>query len=365
MSRLDFSSTELTSAELSEIVGSHDDLVSLDVSHCRIDALPLMPQLMFLNISFNRRFTGDGLSALTNLTHLNVAGCSLISMEAITPLTKLAYLNLDFGVHADVRTLPPHLVTLILDPFSVLPNLEYIPRFHNLVSLTLDQAPITDLDLTTLRTLPYLSVLSVSETRIDGSGLPHHLTNLNLTSCMLLNLEYIARLTRLNVLTLAHTNITSDDLVYLRHLPLSHLNLSATLCHHIDAIVNVPLVHLDLSYLELDSVSVVKVLVNLRELSYLGLSHSRFNIRLIGVVRGLRTLQANTLLPKITDDDLKYLYNLGLDNLSIEDNNLSAHGDYLVFGYGIVRSSYARIDLDPNDVKTIQAYFSLYGFVAL
>ena len=229
-----------------------------------VSPLSALTQLTYLNLVGTDVLDVSPLSALTQLTTLNLASTDVSDVSPLAGLTQLTALNLFNTAVSDVSPLAAltqltwlHLIDTAVSDVSLLANLTQLTELYLVYTAVSDVSPLANLtqltwldlwgtavsDVSPLANLTQLEWLSLWDTAVsDVSPLANltQLETLDLTGTAVSDVSPLANLTQLTELYLNHTAVSDVSplvgLTQLRWLPLRGCPLSYASIHtHIPA----------------------------------------------------------------------------------------------------------------------------------
>lgn len=372
---LTLSHCELTSKELRRILRHQQRIDRLDVAWNNLDTLPPLPDLTHLNLLRNRHFSGAGLSRYPELTFLNVELCELTEagVREIQTLSHLHTLLLDIPESMMNQPFTGNFVNLRvlrLDMGSDI-SLTKIHRFAELEYISLVSGNMTDHGITFLQTLPYLRLLNVPETPLNGVTLQRltGLTHLNLAHGGIMNYNYLRHLVNLRALAIDDERPEGEQdldpnlsfLAPLTHLQYLDLNNALISEQGFTVLSRLPLKFLQLAHVT-PTPEAMKSLTAISTLEVLHLIHGVLNPIDLSLLRPpqLSVLSIYTEEPILTNDTVEMLFGLHLSSLntSLESEPLTEEGITKLIQAGVI-SDHTRIHSDEDHVSVYE-YLTRY-----
>lgn len=218
---LDLSGRRLSEADLSRIA-AHPNLTHLSLAGCSLSTIqPLSPltELTYLDLRENTIRNIDVLSAMTGLQHLYLGNNVVNTLNSIGSLTKLETLDISYNAVASLSAL------------SGLRNLKTLTAGHNQIdsasALTgLTKLEVLDLSHNNLSTLSPLSTLTA-------------LIELNCSNNALTAMTGLEKLTHLRIANLSYNQITELP-AFQKTCELVSIDMSHNLLLHVDTLADLP-----------------------------------------------------------------------------------------------------------------------------
>ena len=193
--------------------------------------LPQIEDLTIFNSELNQS-TLNAISAMTGLTRLTLAQCSLSNLSFLSSLSQLSYLDLSYNFVKDLTALTelnklealylPYNAVVDLTPLSVLTNLRILNVSHNSITSILPVCSNRNLEelnvsnnlltgLADLDLLPKLAKLTASHNSLSSItvlGRCYALTELDISNNGIVDISSLATATSLRKLNCSHNRIS-------------------------------------------------------------------------------------------------------------------------------------------------------------
>lgn len=221
LQELDLSGLRLSDADLNRIA-AHPNLTHLSLAGCSLSTIqPLSPltKLTYLDLSENTVRNIDVLSAMGELQHLYLANNVVNTLTPLTGLTKLETLDISYNAVAS------------LSPLSGLGSLKTLTAGHNQI----DSA-------SALTGLTKLETLDLSHNNLANIGPVSNLTaliELNCSNNALTAMTGLEKLSHLRILNLSYNQITELP-AFQKKCEMVSIDMSHNLLLNVDALADLP-----------------------------------------------------------------------------------------------------------------------------
>lgn len=376
---LNLSRCGLTSEQLHQILFLQQNIQRLNIYFNMITDLSPLPNLTYLDISYNQRFSGVGLSNSPELIFLNLNECDITDQRfnEIETLTQLQTLTLSLPEWKQDTPFTgdfSNLLVLKLDAATDI-NLSKIRHFQRLEYVGVVGNNITDIGVAYLQRLPNLRMLDAAETLITGLTLSRlvQLTHLNVSFTETMHYDHLQHLVNLRALSIDDERPEGEqnldpDLAFLTPMTkLQFLDLNSAMISDdgFKVLSRLPLRFLQLSYVNINA-DAMMCLSEIHTLEILYLDSAVFeNKQDLALLRppNLRILGIYAEEPVITDDTVDLLFGLRLSDLNA---NLEVGEAGVLSDVGIERLISAGVIPDTTriysreDIVSVSQYLHEY-----